>query len=276
MVVFASDHAHFAFNFGTSMRQAIAAKEPEPPHVLGLFNNGEWHPLQLSGAPSDFHPHGLAARGSLRNGGELLVVNRRSTHDTARALRRRGWRAHDAPLADRIARTDVQPQRLRLRGGEPEVYRTNWRSYETGTLKIVEVYGQGPWSYVVRCHLLEHTCEKVADGIKMANGIEMRGSHVIVVSSLRRPSSSTRRRTATAARWRSRTRSGREARATTRVGRRALALRCVPPEGTHVREALQSADEARCAVRGLARGRDAQRVAHVEADRLHGQHRLRV
>ena len=33
IVVFASDHAHFAFNFGTSMRQAIAAKEPKPPHV---------------------------------------------------------------------------------------------------------------------------------------------------------------------------------------------------------------------------------------------------
>ena len=72
-----------------------------------------------------------------------------------------------------------------FRGGEPEVYCTNWRSYETGTLQdAVEVYGQRPWSYVVRCHLLEHTCEKVADGIKMANGIEMRGSHVIVVSSL--------------------------------------------------------------------------------------------
>ena len=185
MVVFASDHAHFAFNFGTSMRQAIAAKEPEPPHVLGLFNGGEWHPLHLSGAPSDFHPHGLAARGNLRGNGELLVVNHRSTHDTLEL-----FAVEDGGRTLRHSRTESHELMFNLndcvfRGGEPEVYCTNWRSYETGTIQdAVEVYGQRPWSYVVRCHLLEHTCEKVADGIKMANGIEMRGSHVIVVSSL--------------------------------------------------------------------------------------------
>ena len=184
MVVFASDHAHFAFNFGTSMRQAIAAKDPEPPHVLGLFN-GEWTPLQLSGAPSDFHPHGLAARGNLRGSGELLVVNHRSTHDTLEL-----FAVEDGGRTLRHSRTESHELMFNLndcvfRGGEPEVYCTNWRSYETGTTQdAVEVYGQRPWSYVVRCHLLEHTCEKVADGIKMANGIEMRGSHVIVVSSL--------------------------------------------------------------------------------------------
>ena len=183
MVVTASTTRILASNSAPNVKKD-SAKRSRPPHVLGLFN-GEWHPLELTGAPSDFHPHGLAARGNFRGSGELLVVNHRSTHDTLEL-----FAVEDGGRTLRHSRTESHELMFNLndcvfRGGEPEVYCTNWRSYETGTVKdAIEVYGQRPWSYVVRCHLLEHTCEKVADGIKMANGIEMRGSHVIVVSSL--------------------------------------------------------------------------------------------
>jgi hypothetical protein len=189
LIAFASDHAHFSFEFGTSMRDKLRVRRGPPPRAMGLWG-GRWHELKLRGAPIDFAPHGVAGRGPigpLRRGGRLLVVSHRSTHDTLELFGVRGY------TLDHLS-TYAHPLLFNVNDcafeTDTTVLCTNWRSYETGTLADgVEVYGQRPWSYVVRCELRNARgrpggCTKVATGIAMANGIFTRGELVVVVATL--------------------------------------------------------------------------------------------
>lgn len=146
LITFASDHAHFAFDFGTSMRQKLAAKRASaaPPQARGLWG-GKWRRLHVSGAPADFHPHGLAGRGRLRNGAPLLVVNHRTTHDTIERFSVRGHTLrHEQTLASPLL-FNINDCAFREESAH-EFYCTNWRAYETGTLAdAVELYAQRPY-----------------------------------------------------------------------------------------------------------------------------------
>lgn len=84
VIALASDHSHFNFELGRSMRQRIAERlgsSAERPKVHAqVLRDGAWRELPLLGAPEDFFPHGLGGRGRVgRKGAKLLVVNHRSS-----------------------------------------------------------------------------------------------------------------------------------------------------------------------------------------------------
>lgn len=182
LVSLASDHSHFAFKWGVSMRDRLKVTKGAHAVHAKVLRGGKWRSFELRGVPSDFAPHGLAAWGRL-SGGTLLVVNHRTTHDTLEIFATlphgaRHQSSHAHPLLYNVNDCSFATARL--------VFCTNWRSHETGTvMDAVEVYGQQPWSNVVACELGKLThCVLAADGLQMANGIEVIGEHVAVVSSL--------------------------------------------------------------------------------------------
>ena len=185
-----ADHSYFAMKFGISMRDMLkekAKKGNEPPGVHGYWD-GHWRQLKLGATtPTDFNPHGLAARGRIGSStASLLVVNHRATYDTIErfSIRDEHTLQHEQTLAHELLFNLNDCAFAETPGESDVVYCTNWRSYETGTvMDAIEMYGQMPWSYVLRCRLTDGTCDKVASGISMANGIAVRGNYVVVVSS---------------------------------------------------------------------------------------------
>jgi len=188
LVSLASDHTHFAFRFGVSMRAALARPERDTnvaARILNAQSGDEWSPLTLDGAPSDFAPHGLAGWGEIGSkDASLLVVNHRTTHDSLEIFSMQGSSASHTKTLSHALLFNVNDC---VFASAALVYCTNWRSYETGTvLDAIEIYGQRPWSNVVSCDvsLAAASCDVVATGIRMANGIETRGGYVFVVASL--------------------------------------------------------------------------------------------
>jgi len=186
LISIGSDHSHFSFKSGVSMRQMLAAGGAaaghHPVHAR-VLRGGRWRPLELTGRPGDFAPHGLAGWSRLGSKGSLLlVVNHRTTHDTLEIFSLRGGAArHVRSLSHRLlfnindcafATADL-------------VYCTNWRHFETGgVFDFIEVYTQRPWSYVVACGVSSGECTTAASGLKMANGIAVRNGVVFVVESM--------------------------------------------------------------------------------------------
>eukprot|EP01006_Ploeotia_vitrea_P008859 TRINITY_DN21052_c0_g1_i1.p1 TRINITY_DN21052_c0_g1~~TRINITY_DN21052_c0_g1_i1.p1 ORF type:complete len:396 (-),score=191.89 TRINITY_DN21052_c0_g1_i1:104-1291(-) len=150
------------------------------------------------GAPSDeFHPHGLYVL-ELDDKDVVYVVNHRSDGDhvevydlsvvepgdddeeegeggtSARARKQREreftmtfkWEA-SGPLLGQL--NDVMAL------DERSFFATNWLAYDKHSfMGHVSVYGQMPWTYVTYCELDANDvpqCRKVADGLRMANGL---------------------------------------------------------------------------------------------------------
>ena len=204
-VAASSDHGHFKFVFGTSMREKLAEKHARASDERARLwfipddASGSAAEITFEGGdfPQGFFPHGLAGAGRT-----LVVVNHRPDRDalevftitrdksngvTARHVRSVThellFNANDCAIS---GAADGVGKKLRIRC-------TNWRSQETGTLgDLVEVYGQMPWTNVVGCVAdlgaagAPVQCAEVASGLRMANGIEVDadGTRVAVVSSL--------------------------------------------------------------------------------------------
>lgn len=184
LITASSDHAHFQFVLGTSMRELIAdaGRAREPPRFFRLGSRGAARELEVRGGPRDLFPHGLATRGAV-----LAVVNHRRDGDAVElfaiagdALLYRGDLRHD--LLVNLNDCAFTPSGRRL-------LCTNWRSQTTGSLlDAAELYLQLPWTNVVSCALDEgepRDCAEVAAGLQMANGIEVSrdGRRVAVASS---------------------------------------------------------------------------------------------
>jgi hypothetical protein len=212
LVALSSDHSHFRFLIGSSMRQALAAKVSAGADDYALFflaaGGGALAELRVEGAlPAQFFPHGLAGDG----GGTLVVVNHRSDRDFlevfavgatpggggGRTARHVGSASHELLFnVNDCAIESSAGSSPRVPPRNVVVLCTNWRSQTTGTLlDFVEVYAQMPWSNVVRCEVeldgvsqVTTTCSVVATGLKMSNGIEISqdGAMVAVVASLGR------------------------------------------------------------------------------------------
>ena len=155
LVSFASDHQHFAFKFGVSMRQMLSDKMERPEahaRILRASGAQKWRQLALHNVPADFHPHGLAAWGKIGSAGSIMaVVNHRSTHDTIEIFSMRHSTAKHVrsiahPLLFNVNDCTIASASL--------LFCTNWRSYVTGTIMdAIELYGQQPWSTVVACDI---------------------------------------------------------------------------------------------------------------------------
>ena len=205
-ITIASDHSHFRFTFGISMREAISKKVGMGGSAtnFNMFyvddSHSEQTPVQLivEHTPPEFFPHGLVGTGKI-----LVAVNHRSDIDAleifdvdvqsskamhvASATHGLLFNVNDCTISDLV---DKDTSKVLT------VFCSNWRSQTTGTiLDFVEVYGQLPWSNVVKCEIqIDLTspvsaltsCSVAATGLKMSNGVEISpdGSTVVVVTTL--------------------------------------------------------------------------------------------
>jgi len=195
---FASNHSHFKFVVGTSMRDMLKAKvnSGDLGDVVAVVIKPDGSvskgPIAVEGLPAgfEFFPHGLAALGKIEENPYVLAVNHRSTTDSLEIFKLQS-------LGDEGSYKLVYQQSFSHRMlynvndcaflTDDRVYCTNWRSQPTGSfLGVVEVYGRMPWNNVIHCSLKRNKCWIVAEGIRMANGIEVSkdGNNVYVVASL--------------------------------------------------------------------------------------------
>jgi len=200
-ITFSSNHSHFKFAFGKSMRQMLKEKlsskilEEIYPVIVKADGNIAKHPLRVENIPEnfEFYPHGVAALGGLgKNEKEMplvLVVNHRSDVDALEIFHVRSNDESDYTLVHE--KSVLHPLLFNVNDcvfvDRNNVYCTNWRSNPTGSLMdAIEVYGQMPWNNVVHCNLETSGCEVVAEGIRMANGIEISkdGLNVFVVATM--------------------------------------------------------------------------------------------
>ena len=201
LIGLAGDHSHFVFKLGKSMRTMLReAREarggmPLKPTMLVIDPSGVPSLIPLVLAPNyDFTPHGIAAIGS-RYGGTLIAVNHRADMDQvefftfdANGSRATHTRSFSHPLLFNV--NDCALPRDEWSAVRGVVICTNWRSGPTGTLRdAAEIYLQQPNTNVVSCETIGMNagrCVEVANGIRMANGIQVSkdGTRVFVVSSL--------------------------------------------------------------------------------------------
>ena len=194
LLSFSSDHHHFKFELGKSMREMIATKSTDVAAYVIAPASSTPSPVTLKGLPSEFFPHGIHGRGAPSQGSTAstaIAVNHKSNVDAIEVFdlassTDEGWTlTHKKSISHSLL---FNINDCALTPAADAFYCTNWRSQKTGTFRdMAEVYLRMPWTNVVRCEVTLGSCKEVASGLKMANGIQISddGRFVFVVESLR-------------------------------------------------------------------------------------------
>jgi hypothetical protein len=198
-----TDYRHAWLNGGPG----ALLNEPEAKRMLDVRSNGEqggliigsdepgkkWGVKLINYPHKDFHPHGLYFLEEdtfLGQESALFVINHRANEAGTESVESVSVFSWDA--AERTATwvKDFEDPLFKsindvVAVSKDEIYVTNWREYPPESpMHLLEVYLQLPTSYIVRC--TAKGCEKVADGLRMANGIMVNkdGSKIYVAGSI--------------------------------------------------------------------------------------------